>query len=129
MDFKDFYKLLDEVMEKEPSGVTPSDENYNNFLMNRYLSFICPEMSVIISKTSNIINWLPESHDEVVSYKGIKSIIPKIGKRYIEYIRKPVVVAANTLEIPEEDITLEAKLNECSKREIRNLILDYAKRS
>ena len=129
MDFKDFYKLLNEAIDKEPSGVVPTEETYNNFLMNRYLSFTIPEMAIIISKTSNVNGWLPQSHDEIIAYKGIKSIVPKLGKRYIEYVRKPVVEAANTLEIREDDITLEAKLHECSKREIRNLILDYAKRS
>ena len=34
MDFKEFYKLLDEAITKEPSDVTASEDNYNSFIFN-----------------------------------------------------------------------------------------------
>ena len=66
-----------------------------------------------------------------------KGILPKLPKSFIQYIKKPAVVAAQELEITEDEIKDEAMFLECSKREIRNLILeiqkdlntDYAKRS
>lgn len=59
----------------------------------------------------------------------MKGILPKLPKSFIQYIKKPAVVAAQELEITEDEIKDEAMFLECSKREIRNLILDYAKRS
>ena len=129
MNFKDFYKLLDEVMTKDDSGIFPTNENYSQFLMNRYLSFYHPEIAVHISKTTNIMNWIPESDDENMSFKCIKSVIPKIPKVFIQYQKKPSVIINEELGVYEDEITEEAKLNECSKREIRFLISDYAKRS
>ena len=132
MDFNEFYKLLNEAMTKEKSHITPSSENYNPFLLNRYLSFIAPEMCIHLAKTSNRFGFIPDCDKEEMSYNSIKAMIPKLPKIFIEYIKKPVVIATKKHNFDEEEIFLEAKLNECSKREIRNMILDndnYAKRS
>jgi hypothetical protein len=48
---------------------------------------------------------------------------------FIQYQKKPSVIINEELGVYEDEITEEAKLNECSKREIRFLISDYAKRS
>lgn len=129
MDFKEFYKLLDEAIAKEPSCVTASEDNYNSFIFNRYLSFYHPQISILISKTTNRVHWIPDGDDEEMSFKCMKGIIPKLPKAFIQYVKKPAVVAAQELEISEDAIKEEAAFLECSKREIRNLILDYAKRS
>ena len=129
MEFKEFYRLLDEVITKEDSNLVPTEENYNPFILNRYLSFYHPQISVLICKTSNKIGWIPDGDNPLMSYKGIKSLFPKLPKAFIQYVKKPAVVAAQELEITEDEIKDEAAFLECSKREIRNLILDYAKRS
>lgn len=129
MDFKDFYKLLDEAMTKDKSNITPCDENFNLFLFNRYLSFIAPEMCIHLSKTSNRFGFIPNGEDTQMTFNFIKAILPKLPKMFIEYVKKPAVVAAQKCDFDEDVIFREARLNECSKREIRNMILDYAKRS
>lgn len=129
MDFKEFYKLLDEAITKEQSGVTASEDNYNSFIFNRYLSFYHPQISVLIAKTTNRTHWIPDGEDEQMAFKCMKCILPKLPKVFIQYVKKPAVVAAQELEISEDEIKEEAAFLECSKREIRNLILDYAKRS
>lgn len=129
MDFKEFYRLLDEAITKQDSGVVASEENYNAFIFNRYLSFYHPQISILLSKTTNCVNWIPESEDEEMSFKCMKGILPKLPKSFIQYVKKPSVIAAQELEITEDEIRDEAAFLECSKREIRNLILDYAKRS
>lgn len=129
MDFKEFYKLLDEAIAKEPTDVIASEENYNAFIFNRYLSFYHPQIPILLAKTTNRINWIPDGEDEEMSFKCMKGILPKLPKAFIQYVKKPAVVAAQELEITEDDIREEAAFLECSKREIRNLILEYAKRS
>lgn len=126
MDFKEFYKLLDEAITKEVSDIKPSDDNYNLFLMNRYLSFYHSEIAIHIAKTTNRLGFIP---DEENSFQCVKSVLPKLPKMFIQYVKKPAVISAQELEYSEDDIFGEARLQECSKREIRNIILDYAKRS
>ena len=129
MDFKEFYMLLNEAIAKEPSDVVASEENYNAFIFNRYLSFYHPQIAILLAKTTNRVHWIPDGEDEEMSFKCMKGILPKLPKAFIQYIKKPAVVAAQKLEISEDEIKDEAAFLECSKREIRNLILDYAKRS
>lgn len=129
MDFKEFYKLLDGALTKEKTEITPSEENYNTYIFNRYLSFYHPEITIYLAKTSNRVNWLPYSEDEEMSWKGIRALLPKLPKSFIQYVKKPAVVATQELNVSEDFIKEEAMFNECSKREIRDLILDYAKRS
>lgn len=126
MDFKEFYKLLGEALTKEESGIEPNKENYNVFLMNRYLSFYHPEIAIHISKTTNRLGFIPDCGEE---FYCIKSILPKLPNTFIEYVKKPSVIATQNLNFSDEEIYTEAKLNECSKREIRNMILNYEKRS
>lgn len=122
MDFKEFYKLLDEAITKESSGVIPSDENYNQFIFNRYLSFYHPQIAIFLSKTSNRTNWIPEGDDEEMSFKCLRSILPKLPKKFIQYIKKPAINFDDELEISDEVIKEEAAFLECSKREIRILL-------
>lgn len=131
MDFNEFYKLLDEAITKDKSGIIPSGQNFNTFLFNRYLSFYHPEISILIAKTSNRLGFIPDSDDQF-AWKSIKAILPKLPKSFIKYVKKPSVIATQEFDFTDQEIFIEAKLNECSKREIRNMILEkdnYAKRS
>ena len=125
MEHKEFYKLLNQVMTKKDSKITPTEDNYNGYLMNRYLSFHSEYMPIILSRTTNIMGWIPESDDPEMNYKCIKNILPIIPKNYIKYIKKPAVVLSKEHDITQEQIEDEARYYECSKREIRALILDY----
>jgi len=129
MNFNEFYKLLDEAITKEHSNIIPSKDNYNTFIFNRYLSFYHPEIAIHISKTSNRNAWIPDGDNEELAWKGIRALLPKLPKTFIQYVKKPAVVAAQELNVSEDFIMREAMFNECSKREIRDLILNYAKRS
>ena len=129
MDFKEFYKLLNGAITKEEIDVVPTSENFNTFLFNRYLSFYHPEITIHVAKTSNKLGFLPDDGDEEIAWKTIRAILPKLPNTFIQYIKKPAVVAAQNCDFDEDQIFIESKFNECSKREIRNMILDYAKRS
>ena len=129
MNFKEFYKLLDGAISKDPTNVVASGDNFNTFIFNRYLSFYHPEIAIYIAKTSNRVNWLPHGDNEEMSWKGVRALLPKLPKTFIQYVKKPAVVAAQELNVSEDFIKEEAMFNECSKKEIRDLILDYAKRS
>ena len=71
MDFNEFYSLLNEAITKDKSNVTPSDENFNIYLMNRYLSFYHSEIAIHIAKTTNRLGFIPDDED---AYYCIKSI-------------------------------------------------------
>ena len=128
MDFKEFYKLLDVAVTKCSCDIVPSKENFDNFLFNRYLSFYHPQVAVFLTKTTNKVNWVVDNEDPQMSFKCYKGILPKMPKMFIEYIKKPITDRLKELKVKDEDIYREAKLNECSKREILDLI-EYAKRS
>jgi hypothetical protein len=83
----------------------------------------------LIAKTTNRTHWIPDGEDEQMAFKCMKGILPKLPKAFIQYVKKPAVIASQELEITEDEIKDEAAFLECSKREIRDLILDYAKRS
>lgn len=123
MDFKELYKLLDGAITKEPVDVIASSDNFNTFIFNRYLSFHSEFNPILLSRTVNRVNWLPDSEDEYIAWKGIRASLPKLPRRFIDYVKKPAVVATQELEVSEDWIREEALLNECSKREIRDLIL------
>jgi hypothetical protein len=128
MDFKEFYKLLDEVITKESSGIIPTKENFDSFLFNRYLSFYHPEIAVFLSKTANRVNWVVDSDEPQSAFNCLLGIFPKLPKRFIDYVKKTITDELKELKVKDEDIWIEARMNECSKREILDLI-DYAKRS
>lgn len=128
MNFKEFYKLLDGAISKEHVDIVASQDNYNSFLLNRYLSFYHPEITIYIAKTANKVNWLPDGDIDSAAWQGIRALLPKLPKTFIKYVKKPAVIAAQELDISEEQIAEEAMFNECSKREIRDLIFNYARR-
>lgn len=123
MNFKEFYKLLDGAISKDPTNIVASGDNFNTFIFNRYLSFYHPEIAKHIAKTSNRVNWLPDGDNEEKAWQGIRALLPKLPKLFISYVKKPAIVTSQELEISEDFIKEEAMFNECSKREIRDLIL------
>ena len=95
MDFRSFFTLLSALFSKEECGIKPTEDNFSLFLACRYISFIDPELCVLINETSNKYNvaQLRESPEEAFMF--LRSLLPKMEIGYIDYIKKNVTNAVN----------------------------------
>lgn len=121
MDFKEFYELLDSATTKRETNLVPSEENFNVFLFCRFLSFMNPILAVYLDETINRKNWLPEDDDLEVRFKGIRSVLPKMPKMFCKYVKHPTFNNQERLDYTEEELREEARLRQCSVRELRML--------
>lgn len=121
MDFKEFYELLDSATTKRETKLVPSEENFNVFLFSRFLSFMNPILAVYLDETINRKNWLPEDDDLEVRFKGIRSVLPKMPKMFCKYVKHPTFNNQERLDYTEEELREEARLRQCSVRELRML--------
>lgn len=123
MDFKEFYKLLDSTFDKSEVDVFPSNQNFDLYLFTRYISFYGnTQIADWVSKTFNKSGWLPDSQNEQMAWLGISSMIPKMPKRFIQYVKRRMVNEKQQV-IPQQQLTDYAKFFECSQRQIKDLIL------
>lgn len=121
MDFKEFYELLDSATTKRETNLVPSEENFNVFLFCRFLSFMNPILAVYLDETVNRKNWLPEDDDLEIRFKGIRSVLPKMPKMFCKYVKHPTFNNQERLDYTEEELREEARLRQCSVRELRML--------
>ena len=121
MDFKEFYELLDSATTKRETNLVPSEENFNVFLFCRFLSFMNPILAVYLDETINRKNWLPEDDDLEIRFKGIRSVLPKMPKMFCKYVKHPTFNNQERLDYTEEELREEARLRQCSVRELRML--------
>lgn len=121
MEFKEFYELLDSATTKRETNLVPSEENFNVFLFCRFLSFMNPILAVYLDETINRKNWLPEDDDLEVRFKGIRSVLPKMPKMFCKYVKHPTFNNQERLDYTEEELREEARLRQCSVRELRML--------
>ena len=123
MDFKEFYKLLDSTFDKSEVDVFPSNQNFDLYLFTRYISFYGNTyIADWVSKTFNKSGWLPDSQNEQMAWLGISSMIPKMPKRFIQYVKRRMVNEKQQV-ISQQQLTDYAKFFECSQRQIKDLIL------
>lgn len=121
MDFPQFFKVLDSVITKSDIDFSLTEDNYQQFLINRYLSFISPQACILVNQVFNDMSSFPfETQEE--QYRLTKAVFPKMRKQFIKYKRKPSVEKLKELEITDEEIEALASMLEVSKREIRDEI-------
>ena len=121
MEFKEFYELLDSATTKRETNLVPSEENFNVFLFCRFLSFMNPILAVYLDETVNRKNWLPQDDDLEIRFKGIRSLLPKMPKMYCKYVKHPTFNNQQRFDYTEEELKEEARLRQCSVRELRML--------
>lgn len=121
MDFPQFYKVIDSITTKQELPFQINEDNYSQYMVNRYLSFINPQSCIFVNDVFNDITSFPfESQDE--KYRMMMTVFPKVGKKYIKYKKKTVSKKIEKSQIPDEDIDALASMLEVSKREIRDYI-------
>lgn len=126
MDFPSFYKVLDSILSKSELSFPVSEDNYSQFLVNRYLSFVCPAACALVNRCFNTMESFP-SEDIQSSFEHTRAVFPNVGRQFIKYKRKPAVEKMRELGIDEEEIDSIASMLEVSRREVRDYILTLNK--
>lgn len=122
MNFPEFYKVLKHIINKEKLDINITEENFNLFMINRYLSFYHPNICKLINEYSNnydIHNMYLKPQD---GFDFINAIIPKLPYKFIQYVKKPSVSNLRKNDISDEEVENLASVMEMSKREIRNML-------
>lgn len=123
MDFPAFYKLLNGVITKNDVGdIEITSDTYDQYLMNRYLSFYHPALIEVVNKGLNVQNLIPEGDDALMAFKYTKSFFPKLPGKRIDYHKKKVTEKFQNFNISEEDIALLASKKEMSVRELKEIL-------
>lgn len=122
MNFKEFFVLLAALFSKEECGIKVTDNNFSLFLACRYISFINPELCVLINETCNKyhIAQLRESPQE--AFKFLKSLLPQMEIGYIEYIKKNVTNVVNNNGISKDVISELSSNMEVSETVVLKLL-------
>jgi hypothetical protein len=122
-DFQSFYKLLNGVITKRNvDDVEVSQDTYDQYLCNRYLSFYHPVLLDIVNWGLNRQGFIPNGDDLVSCYKYTRAFIPKMPFKKIDYHKKKVSEKIQNFHITEEDIVLLAQKKEMSVREIKEIL-------
>lgn len=122
MNFSEFYKVLKHIMTKDDLGFQITEDNFNLFMVNRYLSFYHPNICKMINETSNKYDIQNNLQHYENAYEYIYNIIPKIPYKFIKYIKKPAVKNIRDNNITDEDVKNLANFYEISTREVRNML-------
>lgn len=121
-NFEEFYKLLNSLYTKEDVPIKPSSDNFNVFLVNRYISMYHPKMCVFVNETMNNYEMMQNITDIDTIYKMYKAVIPKLPPTKTKYIKRPISKAQQKNEVTENDIKQFATLLEISTREVRDYL-------
>ena len=114
-----FNILNDILFDKHGNKLSNIDDeqDYNMFMINRWISMYSPEACHIINSTTN---WLqPVFETKQQHYKFLSSIFPRYRRKFIQYVKKHKHESDNEQE---ECINLMTKNLELSKREVKYLL-------
>jgi len=91
------------------------ESSFNNYMINRWISMHSPSLAIVINNTSNWLWSVFETKQDY--YKFINTIIPRVSRKRIHYIKK-----TKPEDKPKEleNVELLAKRLELSQREIKS---------
>lgn len=115
---KSIFEHIDNIINLKIPYTIIEGEEFSPYILQRWISMISPEICNFINETSNsqysVISDKQKFHDYLLS------VIPKIGRKKIQYIKKE---KQNSLEQNKEDIIKEyAKRLEISYRELKSIL-------
>ena len=91
------------------------ESSFNNYMVNRWVSMYSPSLAIVINNTGNWLWSVFETKQDY--YKFINTIIPRVSRKRIHYIKK-VKPEDKPKEL--ENVELLAKRLELSQREIKS---------
>lgn len=121
-NFEEFYKLLKSLYTKEDIPIKPTTDNFDVFLVNRYISMYHPKMCIFINETMNNYEVMQNITDLDTVYEMYKAVIPKLPPTKTKYIKRTTSNAQQRNEVTEADIKQFATLLEVSTREVREYL-------
>ena len=130
INFQEFYKLLHQLITKKESGIEPDENNFNRFLMTRYISFYpAPFMVEYINEYLNkrYVSNFVDKQGEAVQFGYMNTIIPQMPYARTKYIKKKKSAITYENGLDEEELIRLAKLRSISKREILQQIEELRK--
>lgn len=122
MNFNEFFSLLKSIFTKEKCEIKPTEENFNVYMILRYISFYHPTICIYINETFNNYNVFSKFLSPEDVYKYLKAIIPKLPYTKISYIKKPTTQKLKKRNIDNSKIEKLASYFEISKREVRDIL-------
>ena len=122
MNFNEFFSLLKSIFTKERCEIKPTEENFNVYMILRYISFYHPTICIYINETFNNYNVFSKFLSPEDAYKYLKVIIPKLPYTKISYINKPTTQKLKKRNIDDSKIEKLASYFEISKREVRDIL-------
>lgn len=122
MNFNEFFSLLKSIFTKEKCEIKPTEENFNVYMILRYISFYHPTICIYINETFNNYNVFSKFLSPEDAYKYLKAIIPKLPYTKISYIKKPTTQKLKKRNIDDSKIEKLASYFEISKREVRDIL-------
>lgn len=96
------------------------EDQFNGYLVNRWVSMYSPQIANLVNNTAN---WLyPILSEKKDHYKFMHSIMPKLKRKHIPYIKK-----VKTEKKEEDNVELIAKGVELSQREVKYLLNEQSR--
>lgn len=87
--FPEFYRLLDEILTKRPCGVAPTEDNFDAYLMNRYVSFYSPALAAFVDSTANRLGFFECcGGDPAAEFRLLKAVVPRVPSRRVKYVSR-----------------------------------------
>ena len=116
------FDFLNGILFTKKDNFTNADDEtqYNQYLVNRWISMHSPECAQYINNTVNRLYPVFDSKRD--HYKFLKSIIPKVRYKHIPYIKK---IKVENTDNNEDNIELLAESLELSQKEVKYLLESY----
>lgn len=130
INFPEFYKLLQQLITKRDSGIEPDKENFNRFLMTRYISFYpAPFMAAYVNEYLNrrYVSNFADKQGEAVQFSYMNTIIPQMPYNRIKYTKKKKSSITYENGLDEEELLRLAKFRSVGKQEILKEIEELKK--
>lgn len=113
------FDYLNTILFDKSNEISIEENDFNLYMVNRWLSMYSPDMANVINETSNKYGQtLAVKEDQ---FKFLLNMLPKQRKKHIGYIKKKKEIKS-TKEEAIDMVTLIAKKMEISKREVENYI-------
>lgn len=116
------FEYLNDILfdkKKDKLSNVDSEQDYNIYMINRWVSMYSPDTCNIINST---VNWLyPIFESKTDHYNFLVRLLPTYRRKYIPYIKK-AKEDSNKQETDEIDIKLLCKNLELSEKEVKYLL-------
>ena len=110
-----FFDVLNSILfSKKNSFENLDTENFNLYMMNRWISMYSPELATMINFTTNRFGQVLDTQES--QYNLLLNIFPKIKYKKLNYLKKKKEPKKQS----NDNISLIAKNKELSQREIIN---------